>query len=279
MGYQSLPPKRQGGSRVRDILGAMMSDTNAPQEPALWPMAWPLPLGVHAVCSTRLGGVSQPPFDSLNLGDHVQDQPNAVAANRAIFQSQLCGAQPIFLKQVHGTHLVTLDATSVDGLEADACITRSSNLACTIMVADCLPLLFTDESGLVVAAAHAGWRGLAQGVIEKTVQAVCAAAQLPPSHLLAWLGPCIGPEAFEVGQDVKEALKAPDFFKPHPVHANKWLADLAGMARSRLTAMGLRSISGNDSSTQWCTVSQPSRLFSYRRDGSTGRFAASIWRS
>ena len=242
-------------------------------------MAWTLPSGVHAVCSTRLGGVSHPPFDSLNLGDHVQDQPDAVVANREIFQTQLGGAQPIFLKQVHGTHVVRLEATSVDGLEADACITRAPNLACTIMVADCLPLLLTDESGQVVAAAHAGWRGLAQGVLEKTVHAVCAAAQVPPSHVLVWLGPCIGPEAFEVGQDVREALMAPDFFKPHHVHAQKWLADLAGVARARLLAMGVNSIAGNDSTTPWCTVSQPSRLFSFRRDGRTGRFAASIWRS
>ena len=242
-------------------------------------MAWALPSGVHAVCSTRLGGVSQPPFDGLNLGDHVQDEPDAVAANRAIFQTQLCGAKPIFLSQVHGTRVLSLDTTSTDGTEADACLTRTPQLACTIMVADCLPLLFTDDRGQVVAAAHAGWRGLAQGVIENTVQALCTAAQVQPSQVLAWLGPCIGPDAFEVGQDVIEALKFPDHYKPHPVHAHKWLADLAGMARERLGAMGVSSISGNDSTRAWCTVSQPSRLFSYRRDGRTGRFAASIWRS
>ena len=242
-------------------------------------MAWALPPGVHAVCSTRLGGVSQPPFDGFNLGGHVQDEPDTVTANRAIFQTQLVGAKPIFLTQVHGTRVATLDAASADGIEADACITRTSLLACTIMVADCLPLLFTDDRGQVVAAAHAGWRGLAQGVIEETVHSVCAAAQAKPSQVLAWLGPCIGPEAFEVGQDVKEALKAPDYFQPHPVHANKWLADLAGMARARLCAMGVRSITGNDSTMAWCTVSQPLMLFSYRRDGRTGRFAASIWRS
>lgn len=242
-------------------------------------MAWALPPGVHAVCSTRLGGVSQPPFDGFNLGDHVQDEPDAVAANRAIFQNQLGGAKPIFLSQVHGTRVLHLDATSTDGTQADACLTRTPQLACTIMVADCLPLLFTDDRGQVVAAAHAGWRGLAQGVIEETVQALCAAAHVHPSQVLAWLGPCIGPEAFEVGQDVKEALKTPVFFKPHPVHAHKWLADLAGMARARLAAMGVSSISGNDSTRAWCTVSQPSRLFSYRRYGRTGRFAASIWRS
>ena len=257
----------------------MIDATHAPQPPALWPMAWALPQGVHAVCSTRLGGVSQPPFDGFNLGDHVQDEPGAVAANRVIFQTQLGGAKPIFLTQVHGTRVLRLDATSTDGTEADACLTRTPQLACTIMVADCLPLLFTDDRGQVVAAAHAGWRGLAQGVIEETVQAVCAAAQVHPSQVLAWLGPCIGPEAFEVGQDVKEALITPAYFKPHPVHAHKWLADLAGMARARLGAMGVSSISGNDSTTAWCTVSQPSRLFSYRRDGRTGRFAASIWRS
>lgn len=257
----------------------MSTALNAPPEPTLWPMAWALPPGVHAVCSTRLGGVSQPPFDGFNLGDHVQDEPDAVAANRAIFQNQLGGAKPIFLTQVHGTRVLHLDATSTDGTQADACLTRTPQLACTIMVADCLPLLFTDDRGQVVAAAHAGWRGLAQGVIEETVQAVCAAAEVQPSQVLAWLGPCIGPEAFEVGQDVKEALKFPDHYKPHPVHAHKWLADLAGMARARLVAMGVSFISGNDSTRAWCTVSQPSRLFSYRRYGRTGRFAASIWRS
>ncbi len=242
-------------------------------------MAWALPQGVHAVCSTRHGGVSPPPFDGFNLGDHVQDDPVVVATNRAIFQTQLGGAKPIFLTQVHGTRVLSLDSTSTDGAEADACLTRTPKLACTIMVADCLPLLFTDDRGQVVAAAHAGWRGLAQGVIEETVQAVCAAAQVQPSQVLAWLGPCIGPEAFEVGQDVKEALKSPSHFKPHPLNAHKWLADLAGIARARLGAMGVRSISGNDSTRAWCTVSQPSTLFSYRRDGRTGRFAASIWRS
>jgi len=257
----------------------MTSTVNVNQQHTLWPIAWKLPLGLLAVCSTRLGGVSLAPFDSLNLGDHVLDDPQAVAANRAMFQAQMGGAKPIFLTQVHGTRVVTLDETSRDGLEADACITRTPNLACTIMVADCLPVLFTDDSGQVVAAAHAGWRGLAQGVLEKTVHAVCAAAQVQPSQVLAWLGPCIGPEAFEVGQDVREALMAPDYFKPHPVHAQKWLADLAGVARSRLLAIGVHSVAGNDSSMAWCTVSQSSRLFSFRRDGRTGRFAASIWRS
>lgn len=242
-------------------------------------MTWPLPSGVHAICSTRAGGVSQAPFDSLNLGAHVHDKPQAVAANRAIFQAQLGGAHPIFLTQVHGTRVVTLDATSPDGLEADACLTQTPNMACTVMVADCLPLLFTDDNGQVVAAAHAGWRGLAQGVIEETVQALCAVAQVQPSQVLAWLGPCIGPEAFEVGEDVREALMAPDYIKPHPAHAHKWLADLAGIARARLRAMGVGAVSGNDSTRAWCTVSQPSSLFSFRRDGSTGRFAASIWRS
>lgn len=241
-------------------------------------MAWPLPPGVHAVCSTRLGGVSHAPFDSLNLGDHVQDKPEAVAANRANFQAQLDGAKPIFLTQVHGTRVVTLDTTSHDGTEADACITQTPNMACTILVADCLPLLFTVNNGQVVAAAHAGWRGLAHGVIEATVHAVCAAAHVPPAHVQAWLGPCIGPAAFEVGQDVKEALMAPDYAKPHPVHSQKWLMDLAGIARARLSAMGVLAIAGNDSTSAWCTVSQPSRFFSYRRDGSTGRFAASICR-
>jgi YfiH family protein len=241
-------------------------------------MAWTLPAGVHAVCSTRMGGVSQPPFASLNLGDHVGDDALAVATNRAIYQTQLGEATAVFLKQVHGNCVLRLDATTSHGVEADACLTQVPNLACTVMVADCLPVLMTDTQGRVVAAAHAGWRGLATGVIEETVQAVCAAAQVLPNQLQVWLGPCIGPSAFEVGDEVRNAFSAPHFFRPHLIHANKWLADLPGLARWRLNALGVTALAGNDSTKTWCTVSQPAALFSYRRDGSTGRFAVSIWR-
>ena len=248
-------------------------------------MNWALPDGVHAVCTTRIGGVSMPPFDGFNLGDHVQDDPHAVAHNRALLQTQLGGARPVFLSQVHGVDVVQLHTDTPDGTVADACVTQQSRVACTIMVADCLPLLFTDDEGQVVAATHAGWRGLASGVIEKTVNAVCNQAGVSPAQIRAWLGPCIGPDAFEVGDDVRSAFAATEvspslgvYFKPHPSHAGKWLADLAGLARSRLQMQGVKSIAGNDSTSTWCTVAQRSRLFSFRRDGVTGRFAVCIWR-
>jgi len=260
----------------------------ANNSPDLWPLEWSLPSGVHALCTTRVGGVSRPPFAGWNLGDHVNDDPTAVAQNRALLQAQLRGAKPIFLSQVHGADVVTLTAMTPDGTVADACVTLESDLACTIMVADCLPLLFTDEAGVVVAAAHAGWRGLAAGVIEQTIQAMCKQAHVEPRNLCVWLGPCIGPQAFEVGDDVRDAFvstieraseKLHAYFKPHTTHAGKWLADLAGLARLRLQAVGVKSISGNDSSPTWCTVAQSSKLFSYRRDGVTGRFAVCIWRN
>ncbi len=250
-------------------------------------MHWALPEGVSALCTTRVGGVSQAPFAALNLGDHVGDDPQAVATNRALLQAELGGARPLFLTQTHGVAVTALNITSPDGIAADACISTTPRVACTIMVADCLPLLFTDDAGTVVAAAHAGWRGLAGGVVENTMHAVCGAACVSPARVRVWLGPCIGPEAFEVGDDVREvfistspsnASLAMRYFKPHPIHHNKWLADLAGLAHLRLQALGVTSLSGNDSRPAWCTVSQSSRLFSYRRDGVTGRFAVCIWR-
>lgn len=249
-------------------------------------MDWALPVGVQALCTTRVGGVSKSPFDGFNLGLHVQDDPVSVAQNRALLQTQLGGARPVFLTQVHGVHVVDVKSTTPEGVVADACITSESKLACTIMVADCLPLLFTDTEGQVVAAAHAGWRGLAAGVIEQTVSALYAKAGVGPAEIRVWLGPCIGPDAFEVGDDVRAAFsadgelpKTEHCFKSHPSHGGKWLADLAGLARSRLQTIGITSVAGNDSTPAWCTVSQRSRLFSYRRDGITGRFAVSIWRT
>jgi YfiH family protein len=257
-----------------------------PAIPELWHMDWALPANVHAVCTTRLGGVSQAPFDAFNLGDHVQDDMHAVAQNRALLQAQLGGARPIFLSQVHGVDLVKLNATTPDGTKADACLTLDAQVACTIMVADCLPLLFTDDAGKVVAAAHAGWRGLAAGVVEHTVHAMCNQAGVVPAQVRAWLGPCIGPDAFEVGDEVRMAFATHGYlsvveryFKPHPANAHKWLADLAGLARWRLKALGVNLVAGNDSTPYWCTVAQRSRFFSFRRDGLTGRFAVCIWRN
>jgi polyphenol oxidase len=250
---------------------------------------WPAPPGVRSLCSTRSGGVSPAPYDSLNLGDHVGDDPLAVAENRARLARQL-GAHPVFLKQVHGTHTITLTAHTPDGNEADACVTDQPGVACTIMVADCLPLLFTNKQGTVVAAAHAGWRGLADGVIEQCIEgfrglAGVNTAQLAikniASDILAWLGPCIGPVAFEVGPEVHEAFVARNagadkHFVPQP--GGKYLANLPALARQRLHALGITQIYGNDGSTLWCTVSNPQNFFSHRRDRVSGRFAACIWR-
>jgi len=248
---------------------------------------WPAPAGVHALCSTRVGGVSAAPYDSLNLGDHVGDDAAHVAANRALFE-QTMGARPVFLQQVHGTRVLRLDAATASGLEADACVTDVPGLACTIMVADCLPVLLTTVQGGWVGAAHAGWRGLAgqggAGVLPETCKTFCALAQVGRAQVatdvIAWLGPCIGPQAFEVGAEVRHTFVAHDaqaaqWFKPMP--GGKWLADLAALARQRLAALGITQIYGNDSSAPWCTVGNASRFFSHRRDRRSGRFAVSIW--
>lgn len=245
---------------------------------------WPAPDRVRAVCTTRAGGVSSPPYDSLNLGTHVGDDPAAVVDNRARLRQAL-GVRPVFLSQVHATHAVELSAATPDGIEADACFTDAPALACSIMVADCLPLLVTDGSGRFVAAAHAGWRGLAgtrgQGVLESLLQATDARYGVAAAELRVWLGPCIGPAAFEVGPEVKAAFEqheaqAARCFQPAAA-AGKWLADLPALARQRLQALGVSRIYGNDGSPGWCTVSQPSRFFSHRRDRVSGRLAACIW--
>lgn len=256
---------------------------------------WPAPPGVRAVFTTRQGGVSAAPWDSLNLGDHVGDVPAQVAANRALL-AQATGARPVFLQQVHGTAVLPLDGHTPHGLQADAAITSQRGMACTIMVADCLPVLLTDTEGSAVAAAHAGWRGLAgqqgSGVLEQTLECFRALAHKGRAqaaiNTIAWLGPCIGPTAFEVGAEVRAA-----FVGSHPGAADcftagtpgKYFADLAGLARLRLQALGITQIFGNNSSAAWCTVGNASRFFSHRRDagvggnsfGTTGRMAACIW--
>ncbi len=258
---------------------------------------WPAPNGVRATFTTRIGGHSVAPYDSLNLGDHVGDAPQAVSANRSAL-AQSMGARPVFLQQVHGVQVAHLDHNTPDGTQADACITTERAVACTIMVADCLPVLFTNRLGSVVAAAHAGWRGLAGGVLEAVFERFSLSAQVNTAQaatnsiandVIAWLGPCIGPQAFEVGAEVREAFVAHDaaaagLFMPS-AQAGKWLADLPGLARQRLVALGLNpqtQLFGNDGSAAWCTVSNPSRFFSHRRDaarlGGSGRMAACIWR-
>jgi YfiH family protein len=242
--------------------------------PAGWIVpGWPAPPNVRAACTTRAGGVSVAPYDSLNLGDHVGDDPAAVARNRRLFGDAL-GARPVFLRQVHGVETVALTPETPDGTTGDACFTSTPGAACTIMVADCLPVLLADARGTAVGAAHAGWRGLADGVIEAAVEA------MPRGELMAWLGPCIGPDAFEVGRDVRDAFvsrhaDAAQFFKAH--REDKFFADLPGLARHRLRSLGVTAVHGNDGSTPWCTVSNPSRFFSHRRDRVSGRLAASVW--
>ena len=243
---------------------------------------WTAPPQVHAWCSERAGGVSAAPYDALNLGDHVGDDAAAVAENRRRFAGTL-DARPVFLKQVHGRGVVQVTHDTVDGTEADACWTTEAGVACTIMVADCLPVLLADGAGRVVGAAHCGWRGLAgeggQGALESLWRAMAPHAG-KPAQMLAWLGPCIGPDAFEVGPEVRAAFVQGDAgaaacFRPHG--AGKFLADLPALARRRLATLGITAISGNDGTAQWCTVTEASQFFSHRRDRVSGRFAAAVW--
>jgi len=242
---------------------------------------WDADARVGALMTTRLGGVSAAPWDSLNLGRSSGDAPDAVAANRARVAAA-SGATHVYLSQVHGDRVLALDAQTVPGAHtADAAWTREPGLACTVMVADCLPVLLAAPQARAVGAAHAGWRGLAGGVVERTIEAVCGGASCEPHDLVAWLGPCIGPDAFEVGADVLQAFGAEPKpvssarfrYRPRPDGQPRWLADLAGLARDRLAAAGVARVSGGG----WCTVTDRSRFFSFRRDGVTGRMAACVW--
>lgn len=258
---------------------------DAPAWPADWlrPL-WPAPANVHGFCTGRAGGVSVAPYDALNLGEHVGDLPQAVAANRAQLQQAL-GVRPVFLNQVHGTEVLALQVDCADGAQADGSWTEQPGLACTVMVADCLPVLLCSADGARVAALHAGWRGLAggagaTGVLESFLQSQSALG-VPPEQWMAWLGPCIGPQAFEVGDEVRAAFvghssAASSAFTPHG--PGKWLANLALLARQRLQAAGVAPVYGNDSSAPWCTVGNRLRFFSHRRDRVSGRQAAGIWR-
>lgn len=253
---------------------------------------WPVPAHVRSACSLRSGGVSVGPYASLNLGDHVGDDAAAVAANRALY-AQALHAKPVYLKQVHGFDVVRLDVSTPDGTVADACFTAQRGVACTIIVADCLPVLFCNRAGTVVGAAHAGWRGLcgesAEGVLEQIFKHFEALAGINTAQgaieniandWLVWLGPCIGPTAFEVGAEVREAFVQADEEAAQCFAAQrqgKYLANLPALARLRLAKIGITQIYGNDGSESWCTVSNPSSFFSHRRDRVSGRFAASVW--
>lgn len=237
---------------------------------------WPADERVGALMSLRAGGVSTAPFDSLNLGRAVGDDAAAVVENRRRFEAAI-GVPTVYLSQVHGCEVVRLATGYAGSDRADAAITTESGIACTVMVADCLPVLFAAPQGRGVGAAHAGWRGLAAGVIEATVRALCEAASCEAQDLAAWLGPCIGPRRFEVGPDVLDAFGATadaHFVARRRPHGDmRWLADLPGLARDRLHKVGVRRISGGN----WCTVEDASRFFSFRRDGVTGRMAAAVW--
>jgi YfiH family protein len=254
---------------------------------------WPAPAEVHAVFTTRQGGVSRAPFDSMNLGRPSGDDAHAVDINRDRLRAAL-GHEPVYLSQVHGTRSVQLRGPAAAGaIEADACCSVTAGVVCTIRVADCLPVLLAHDSGRVVAAAHAGWRGLADGVLEanyrqyrELVAAESGTHDAPSvaAATCAWLGPCIGPDAFEVGPEVRAAFLARDPAAERwlrPGKPGKWFADLAALARQRLRALGIERLYGNDSGPAWCTVTHPSRFFSHRRDnlalGGSGRMAACIW--
>jgi YfiH family protein len=232
---------------------------------------WPAPSNVHAYTTTRSGGVSSPSYHSLNLASHVGDIPEAVKENRDLLHRSLSlPSEPTWLEQVHGNKIV--DAVNGPGQRGDASIAYEPGAVCTVLTADCLPLLLCDQKGTRVAAVHAGWRGLAAGIIENTVKAL----KIPGEHLLAWLGPAIGPKAFEVGSEVKQIFIDQDGCNASAFSAHsqgRWLADIYQLARLRLTKLGIRSIYGG----QYCTVTDSARFYSYRRDGETGRMATLIW--
>ena len=233
---------------------------------------WPASPRVKALTTTRLGGISRPPYESFNLARHVGDDPAAVTHNRARLR-ETCGLprEPFWLQQVHGCRVVDC-ARDTEGCEADAVFSRRPGQVCGVLTADCLPLLITDRAARVVCAVHAGWRGLAAGVVESAIESL----SVPPQELLVWLGPAIGPDAFEVGDEVRELFLAhcdedsPAFRR---TDESRWLADIYQLARLRLGRMGVGYVGGGD----YCTWTQSSLFYSYRREGVTGRMASLIW--
>lgn len=231
---------------------------------------WPVPVSVKALVTTRAGGVSRAPYDTLNLGIAVGDDPECVSENRARFRA-LLPAEPRWLRQVHGIRVVDA-ATITTIVEADGSHTTAPGVVCVVQMADCMPVLFADRAGTRVAAAHAGWRGLAGGVLDEAVRAL----DTDPAELIAWMGPAIGPTAFEVGDDVRDAFLAssPEYHAAFVPHApGKWLADLFLLGKQRLLALGIGAIHGGG----LCTVTDSRRFFSHRRDRISGRMAAAIW--
>lgn len=236
---------------------------------------WPVSHRVRALVTTRAGGLSIGPYASLNLGTGTGDDQPKVRENRRRLRA-LLPAEPRWLRQVHGTDVVCADTVG-EPCAADASWTAAPGVVCAVLVADCLPVLLAERHGRVVAAAHAGWRGLAAGVVENTVAAL-GAAGVAPRDLVAWLGPAIGPDAFEVGGEVLEAFRsvdhsAPAAFRPGRGQSGRWLADLYMLGRQRLARAGVHEVRGGG----LCTMSDPARFYSYRRERATGRMAALIW--
>jgi len=233
---------------------------------------WPAPPGIRALTTIRKGGYSQQPFDGLNLGDHVGDDPTTVIRNRQLlYQSLNLPSVPTWLTQVHGADVIEA-SVAPEGWEADALFARTPGQVCAVLTADCLPLLLCNRAGDRVAAVHAGWRGLAAGVIETTLNRLA----VPGDEIMAWLGPAIGPECFEVGAEVRDCFlqhdpKTEAAFKEN--RADHWLADIYQLARLRLKACGVTAVWGGEH----CTVTDTERFYSYRRDGRTGRMATLIW--
>lgn len=244
---------------------------------------WSAPSSIHAFVTTKEGGVSSPPYQSLNLGDHVGDDQQKVLANRLLVRAQL-PSDPIWLTQTHSTMVSTpFSRQQINGdaaIHADASVTNIPDEVLAIMTADCLPVLLSSADGTVIGVAHAGWRGLCAGVIENTVaEMLKISTHVKAADLIAWMGPAIGPESFEVGVDVVEAFQnvhpqeQATAFIPIEDKPGKYLADIYQLARTRLRNLGIQSITGGDR----CTVKESQEFFSYRRDGKTGRFASFIW--
>lgn len=235
---------------------------------------WPAPANIHAFSSTRNSGYSQPPFDSFNPASHVGDSLEAVQRNRQLLVQQLnLPAQPLWLDQVHGVTVVDASNDEMASCQGDACFSRQPNRVCAVMTADCLPVLFCDRQGQTVAAAHAGWRGLLAGVLESTLETMACQSV----DIMAWLGPAIGPNNFEVGEEVYQAFVQQSADNASAFEANRpghYLADIYQLARLRLHNRGVNQIYGGDR----CTFEEQDRFFSYRRDGQTGRMVSLIWR-
>ena len=244
---------------------------------------WPAPKNVHALQTNRYKGHSHSPFDSLNFGMHVNDNLIHVAQNRQLL-SQFLPSEPVWLNQTHS--ITVVDAANTTCLpNADASFSTKKNVVCVVMTADCLPVLLCDKAGTIVIAVHAGWRGLCDGAIEASIDKACRAAQIMSADLMAWLGPAIGPNAFEVGAELRDQFimqdgQAEAAFKPHKndkQEQNKWLANIYQIATQRLNNCGVSQVYGGGIESDFCTFTQNEQFFSYRRDGVTGRMASLIW--